>query len=84
MRVRIGLHTGRPTLTESGYVGLAVHTAARVCAFGCGGQIVLSSATARVLESALPPGARLRGLGPQKLQGLPEPVRLFRLETRAD
>lgn len=84
VRVRIGLHTGRPTLTESGYVGLAVHTAARVCAFGGGGQIVLSSATARVLESALPSGARLRGLGPQKLQGLPEPVRLFRLETRGD
>ncbi|HWN21742.1 MAG TPA: adenylate/guanylate cyclase domain-containing protein [Gaiellaceae bacterium] len=83
VRVRIGLHTGRPTLTESGYVGLAVHTAARVCAFGGGGQIVLSSATARVLESALPAGARLRGLGAQRLPGLPEPVTLFRLESGA-
>ena len=51
--------------------------------FGGGGQIVLSSATARVLESSLPPGARLRGLGEQRLQGLPEPVTLFRLESGA-
>src|SRR5206468_10002814 len=27
--VRIGMHTGRPTLTDTGYVGIAVHIAAR-------------------------------------------------------
>jgi len=84
VRVRIGLHTGRPTLTESGYVGLAVHTAARVCAVGRGGQIVLSSATARALESSLPAGALVRELGTHRLQGLPEPVTLFQLESGAD
>src|SRR5215510_1968358 len=26
VRIRIGIHTGRPSLTDSGYVGLAVHT----------------------------------------------------------
>ncbi len=26
VRVRIGVHAGRPTLTETGYVGLSVHT----------------------------------------------------------
>jgi class 3 adenylate cyclase len=83
VRVRIGLHTGRPTLTETGYVGLAVHTAARVGAFGHGGQIVLSSATARALRPALPAGARLRKLGAHRLQGLPESVTLFRLESGA-
>src|SRR6266566_3765382 len=31
VRVRVGLHTGRPTLTDAGYVGIAVNTAARVC-----------------------------------------------------
>src|ERR1700737_1827508 len=31
VRLRIGIHTGRPTLTDGGYVGLAVHTAARIC-----------------------------------------------------
>ena len=30
MRARMGLHTGEPTLTSSGYVGLDVHRAARI------------------------------------------------------
>src|SRR6266850_2317899 len=37
--VRLGLHTGRPTLTDTGYVGLAVNTAARICFAAHGGQI---------------------------------------------
>ena len=36
VRARMGLHTGEPTLTSSGYVGLDVHRAARICAAGHG------------------------------------------------
>ena len=43
VRLRIGLHRGRPSLTETGYVGLSVHTAARICFAAHGGQIVLSA-----------------------------------------
>ena len=81
VRVRIGVHTGRPTLTESGYVGLAVHTAARICATGHGGQIVLSSAAARTVETSLPEGVALRELGVHRLQGVPDPEPLFQLEA---
>ncbi len=81
VRVRVGLHTGRPALTESGYVGVAVHTAARVSTAGHGGQVVLSSSTARAVESALPEGAGLRDLGAYRLQGLPDPEPLFQLEA---
>jgi class 3 adenylate cyclase len=81
VRVRIGLHTGRPTLTESGYVGLAVHTVARVCHVGHGGQIVLSSATARAVESSLPDAVGLRALGAHHLQGLPKRMRLYELQA---
>jgi class 3 adenylate cyclase len=81
VRVRIGVHTGRPTLTESGYVGLAVHTAARICAAGHGGQIVLSSATARAVEASLPEGVGLLELGAHRLQGVPDPEPLFQLEA---
>jgi class 3 adenylate cyclase len=70
-------------LTESGYVGLAVHTAARICAFGRGGQIVLSAATARALEPSLPEGVGLRELGNHRLQGLPDEIALFQLMTGA-
>jgi class 3 adenylate cyclase len=31
VRLRIGLHRGRPALTDIGYVGLSVHAAARIC-----------------------------------------------------
>ena len=41
VRLRIGLHRGRPALTETGYVGLAVHAAARIGFAAHGGQIVL-------------------------------------------
>ena len=44
VRVRIGVHRGRPTLTDTGYVGLSVHAAARICYAAHGGQIVVSSA----------------------------------------
>src|SRR5262249_14943508 len=45
VRLRIGIHTGGPTPTDGGYVGLPVHTAARICSAGHGGSILLSSAT---------------------------------------
>ena len=31
VRVRAGIHSGRPALTEFGYIGLTVNTVARVC-----------------------------------------------------
>jgi hypothetical protein len=35
----MGLHTGEPTRTDEGYVGIDVHRAARIAAAGHGGQI---------------------------------------------
>jgi len=79
VRARIGLHGGRPTLTESGYVGLAVHTVARVCAVGHGGQILVSGASRAALEGETPSGISFLELGPHRLRGLPEPVALFQV-----
>src|SRR6266511_911601 len=45
VRVRMGLHTGEPLLTEEGYVGIDVHRAARIAAAGHGGQILVSQST---------------------------------------
>lgn len=45
LRVRIGIHTGEPLVTQEGYVGLDVHRAARIAAAGHGGQVVLSKTT---------------------------------------
>ena len=41
IKVRMGLHTGEPRLTEEGYVGLDVHKGARIAAVGHGGQVLM-------------------------------------------
>jgi class 3 adenylate cyclase len=81
VRVRAGIHSGRPTLTETGYIGLAVHAAARICYGAHGGQIVLSSAARAAVADALAEGVRLRTLGSWRFQGLREPDELFQVEA---
>lgn len=74
VRVRIGLHSGRSSLTDSGYVGIAVHTAARVCDAGHGGQILVSSAALVALGEQA--AITFRTLGRYHLDGLAEPEEL--------
>jgi class 3 adenylate cyclase len=38
LRVRMGLHTGEPLVTDEGYVDLDVHRAARICSAGHGAR----------------------------------------------
>src|SRR6266508_304249 len=45
IRLRIGLYTGTPLVTDEGYVGPDVHRAARMSAAASGSQIVVSAAT---------------------------------------
>jgi predicted ATPase len=75
IRVRIGIHTGRPLLTEAGYVGLDVHRAARIAAAGHGGQILISEASHELLDSAF----ELRDLGEHRLKDLTAPERIYQL-----
>jgi class 3 adenylate cyclase len=81
VRLRIGLHGGRPALTETGYVGLAVHAAARICFAAHGDQIVLSAAVHAGVAESLADGVALRGLGAWRFRGLREPVDLFQVEA---
>ena len=81
LRVRIGIHTGRASLNETGYIGLAVHTVARVCTSGPGGQIVISSATRDTLGGPLPEGVHLTSLGTWRLNGLREPTELLQVHV---
>ncbi len=78
VRVRAGVHTGRPDLTDSGYVGLSVHTVARICSVAHGGQVVVSAQT-RAAAEALPDGLHLVGLGAHRLADLPREIELFQL-----
>jgi len=81
VRVRIGMHTGRPTLTDTGYIGIAVHIAARVCYASHGGQILLSSAAHDSFTERLAEGIAFRSLGRYSLHGLAEPEALFQVNA---
>jgi class 3 adenylate cyclase len=64
IRVRVGVHTGTPLLAEEGYVGDDVHRAARIAASGHGGQVLVSSSTATLVE------LQLRDLGAHRFKDL--------------
>jgi class 3 adenylate cyclase len=68
VRVRMGLHTGEPTVGDEGYVGLDVVRAARICSAGHGGQILLSETTRALLGNDLPERVSVRDLGEQHLK----------------
>jgi len=74
IKVRMGLHTGEPRLTEQGYVGLDVHRGARIAAVGHGGQVLMSQATRALVE------VDARDLGPHRLKDLTAPERIYQLE----
>src|SRR5206468_11506464 len=81
VRLRIGLHRGRPTLSDTGYVGLSVHAAARICFAAHGGQIVVSSSVRSAVQTSLGDGISLRSLGTWRFQGLREPEDLYQVEA---
>ena len=73
IRLRIGLHTGTPLVTQDGYVGPDVHRAARIASAGHGGQILVSSATVALVD------LEVRDLGEHRLKDLSAPERIFQL-----
>jgi predicted ATPase/class 3 adenylate cyclase len=74
VRVRMGIHTGEPSRTDEGYVGVDLHRGARVMAAAHGGQVLLSGVT-RDLLSDTP----VRDLGEHRLKDLSQPQRLYQL-----
>ncbi|MEP7201171.1 MAG: adenylate/guanylate cyclase domain-containing protein [Ilumatobacteraceae bacterium] len=83
VKVRIGIHSGYPTSTETNYVGMDVNTASRITAVGHGGQVVVSANTREgVMSSAPGGGVRFKALGSHKLRGLPEAMHLFQVAAK--
>lgn len=74
IRVRVGIHTGEPSVDPPKYVGLEVHKAARIMSAGHGGQVLLSQATRELFDRQ-----DVRDLGEHRLKDFDEPVRLFQL-----
>ena len=76
----MGMNTGEADDRGGDFHGPAVNRAARIMAAGHGGQVLLSGATAALVE-AVPATRRrlLRDLGTHRLKDLTQPERLFQL-----
>jgi class 3 adenylate cyclase len=81
VKVRMGLHTGEPTLSEEGYLGLDVVRGARIANAAHGGQILVSETTRVLLPHELPGGAELVDLGEHALKDIDRPERLYQLNA---
>lgn len=75
IRVRMGLHTGTPTVTPEGYVGVDVHKGARIAAAAHGGQVILSRETRLLLDERF----ELVDLGEHRLKDFAAPVWFYQL-----
>ena len=78
VKVRMGLHTGEPTVGEEGYLGMDVVRAARICSAGHGGQILLSETTRALVGNSIPAGTEVRDLGEANLKDV-QHERIFEL-----
>jgi class 3 adenylate cyclase len=79
LRVRMGLHTGEPSVGDEGYLGVDVVRASRICALAHGGQILVSEATRALVRGG--DGVELVDAGEHALKGIDEPERLFRVRA---
>jgi predicted ATPase/class 3 adenylate cyclase/Tfp pilus assembly protein PilF len=79
LRLRIGIHTGEPSLGDEGYVGMDVVIAARICGAAHGDQVVVSRATRDMAGDAPVPDGSYRPLGRHRLKDVPATVHLFQL-----
>ena len=82
VRVRIGIHSGYPTLAEENYIGMAVHTAARVCEAAQGSQILVTGDVREATREFNLDGVRFRSVGSHRLRGLPDEVALFQVAAQ--
>lgn len=81
IRARMALHTGVAELRDGDYFGRPLNRVARLMSVGHGDQILVSSATAALLQDHLPPGVELRSLGARRLKDLERPEQVFQVRA---
>jgi class 3 adenylate cyclase len=78
VRVRMGIHTGEPTVGDEGYLGLDVVRAARICSLARGGQVLVSETTRSLVRGGADE-PQLQELGRHRLKDFEEPELVFGL-----
>jgi YVTN family beta-propeller protein len=82
VKIRMGIHTGQAAPVDGRYTGLAVHRAARICAAGHGGQVIVSQGTESLLEDDEDElEIRFKDLGDQRLKDIERPVRVYQVNA---
>jgi predicted ATPase len=79
LKVRMGIHTGEASQSSTGLVGYEIHRAARIAGVGHGGQILLSSSSAGLVDTSLSSFLALRELGSHRLKDLGRPETIFQI-----
>jgi predicted ATPase/class 3 adenylate cyclase len=77
--VRMALHTGTAQERDRDYFGPTVNRVARLLAIGHGEQVLISGATAELLQGEMPPETSLLDLGAQRLKDLARAERAYQL-----
>jgi class 3 adenylate cyclase len=76
LRVRIGLHAGRPLPEEDRLFGSCVNVTVRVCAAAQAGRVLCSELVRELASSS---SFRFRDSGLFELKGIEQPLRLYEL-----
>lgn len=79
IRVRMALHAGYAEQRDDDYFGPTLNRVARLMAIAHGGQVLISTTVADLLQDAAFDGAQLRDLGPHRLKDLSRPERVYQL-----
>ena len=79
LKVRMGIHTDVALSTKTGYTGVGVHLASRICNAAYGGQVLISHTVQQYLERDFADGLSFSSLGDYLLKDFVEPVELYQL-----
>lgn len=79
VRVRAGVHAGYPSQRGANYIGMAVHTTARISAAAHGGQLLVSGDAKDALTGMIPSAVRFRSRGAHRLRGIPGAVAIHQV-----
>ncbi len=81
IKTRMALHTTSAEQRDGDYFGPGLNRVARLLAVGNGGQILLTAATAELVQESVPPGVNLRYLGERRLKDLIRPENIYQVIT---
>jgi predicted ATPase/class 3 adenylate cyclase len=79
LKVRMAVHVGHADERNGDYFGPSVNRVARLLAIGYGGQVLVSGATADLVQGEMPAQTGLRDLGSHRLKDLAQAEQVYQL-----